>query len=459
MNFHDWIKPNDTSDESVPSDVGVEADLFRHRMLQDGRSTSSSNSTDSHETVGGKKRRIALYAGSCGIVVVAIAIVVAAVFASGAMDKKTSPAVDQLPPGFDFTGLNASIVPTSMPSIPTSTSRTTQPTITPSPTGSPSSVPSDVPSETPSTTFQPSFAPSIGVPSSVPTYVPTTDFQPVPRPPVETMDLVSETLMTICVIADVPYDQEEAAALPGQIATQMDGCEFMVHLGDLFTGDTYCELEDYHAIRDMMLESKVPTFVVMGDNEWNDCQRSMIDIGFERWMDNFLRFENYWNHNFTVARQPGHQENFYFIHKRTLIIGLNVVGGRVHNSTEWSDRLRSEFEWTKSIIDLNLQMGNADGIIVLSHAKPSVNHLQFTVPFRNYVARELQNKVPILYLHGDGHSYVYTPHFMRQPNMLRIQHEGGTNEPILKILADPARYPGSVYNAFQADRQLELMAK
>jgi hypothetical protein len=265
--------------------------------------------------------------------------------------------------------------------------------------------------------------------------------------------------MTFCVIADVPYDQDEMDALPGQIATQMDGCEFLVHLGDLFIGDTFCDEEEYHAIRDIMLESKVPTFVVVGDNEWNDCQRGMIEIGWERWVNNFLRFENYWSHNFTVARQPGSEENFYFIHKRTLIIGLNVVGGRIHNSTEWSERLRGEFEWTRSVINLNLPTGNADGVIILSHANPSADHLELTVPFRNYMANELQNKYPILYLHGDGHDFMYTPHYLRQPNLLRMQHEGGTNEPILKIMADPARYPNSVYNAFQFDRQLELMAQ
>jgi hypothetical protein len=263
--------------------------------------------------------------------------------------------------------------------------------------------------------------------------------------------------MTFCVIADVPYTQQEADELPNQISTQMDGCEFMVHLGDLFIGDTFCEEEDYLLIRGMMLESKVATFVVPGDNEWNDCQRSVIEVGWERWTTHFLHFENYWAHNFTVARQPGYQENFYFIHKRTLVMGLNIVGGRVHNSTEWSLRLASQSEWVRSVLNAHLPTGNADGVILLSHAKPSADHLEFTMPLRNYIRDELQNRYPILYLHGDGHDFMYTPHFLRQPNLLRMQHEGGVNEPILKILADPRKHKNSVYSAFQYDRQLELM--
>jgi hypothetical protein len=294
------------------------------------------------------------------------------------------------------------------------------------------------------------------VPSTSPTWYPTAPFAPVVRPPVVPINPSSATLMTFCVIADVPYTQEEAEELPNQIASQMDGCEFLVHLGDLFDGDTLCDEEYYHAIRDIMLESQVPTFVVLGDNEWNDCQRATIELGWERWVTNFMHFENYWSHNFTVARQPGYEENFYFMHKRTLIIGLNLVGGRVHNETEWSVRMGDEFEWTRSVIDLNLPTGNADGVIIMSHAKPTEYHLEFTVPFRNYVANELKNQYPILYLHADGHSFVYTPYFFQQPNVLRIQHEGGVRDPILKILADPARYPDSVYSAFQFDRQLSL---
>lgn len=47
----------------------------------------------------------------------------------------------------------------------------------------------------------------------------------------------SETLLTFCVIADVPYVEEEALALPKQIQNETEGCEFLVHLGDIMPGD------------------------------------------------------------------------------------------------------------------------------------------------------------------------------------------------------------------------------
>ena len=335
--------------------------------------------------------------------------------------------------------------PTLAPSVIPLTDKPTKRPTTKGPTGHPTISP------------RPTTATPTEEPSVIPTFYPTKELQPVARPHIVPHDMTSETLTTFCVIADVPYDQKEVDELPNQIATQMDGCEFLIHLGDLFIGDTACDEEDYFVIRDIMLESKVPTFVVVGDNEWNDCQRSMVDIGWERWTENFLRFENMWAHNFTVVRQPGYEENFYFLHKRTLFIGLTIVGGVVRNKAAWDDRLRIQYEWTREVINWNLPTGNADGVIFMAHAKPSADHQHFFVPFRDYVKNELKNEYPVLYLHGDGHDFMYTPYFRNQSNFLRIQHEGGVSEPVLKILADPHKQTDSVYNAFQYDRQFHLL--
>lgn len=285
---------------------------------------------------------------------------------------------------------------------------------------------------------------------------PTAPVAPISAPPILPLLTASETLLTFCVIADVPYDQEEAEGLPGQIATQMEGCEFLVHLGDLFIGDTNCEEKDYHTIRDIMMASKVPTFVVIGDNEWNDCVRSRIDAGWELWNNEFLRFENNWNHTYNVVRQVGFEENFYFIAKRTLVIGLNLVGGRVHNQTEWMSRQQAEYEWTHNVINLFVPE-LAAGVILLAHAKPSADQRFFFNPLKDDMENTWKNAFPILYLHGDGHSFVYAPYFRNQPNLLRMQHEGGVRDPILKINADPAQLGPDVHSAFQYDRQLQLV--
>jgi hypothetical protein len=268
----------------------------------------------------------------------------------------------------------------------------------------------------------------------------------------------ADSITTFCVIADVPYTQVELDELPNQIATQMEGCEFLVHLGDIFKGGTECNTEDYIIIQDVMLQSHVPVFVVPGDNEWNDCQHP--NIGWENWSDHFLEFESNWNHTFSVMRQPEFKENFYFLHKRTLVFGLNIVGGRVHDKTEWQTRLESEFLWVKGVLELNIvDTETADGVILMAHAQPSEDHQEFFNAFRMFIENELENKFPVLYLHGDGHNFLNTSNFQNQSNFLRIEHEGGTKEPVLKIMAGPKRTGPrtNAYNAFQYDRQLELM--
>jgi len=385
---------------------------------------------------------------------------------------------------FDFSGLDdgsssdiiidtitptamLSRIPSMMPSVVPSDQNSTEPSVAPS-TSEPSN-PSDYSSLTPSTTPSKSSKPSSlssnlpsDIASSNPTWIPTEQVQPVARPPVlpfvNTKD--SDLITTFCVIADVPYTQIELDELPGQIASQMDGCEFLIHLGDIFIGDTECNIEDYAIIQNVMLESHVPAFLVPGDNEWNDCQRKNIDTGWNHWTDHFLEFENNWNHTFSIMRQPDYEENFYFIHKRTLFFGLNIVAGRVHNETEWKARLQSEYLWVEDIMELNLrEMETADGAILMAHAHPSEDHREFFNAFRIFIKNELDNKFPVLYLHGDGHNFIYTPNFNNQSNFLRIQHEGGTNEPVLKIMAGPQRIGrrATVYDAFQYDRQLHFL--
>jgi hypothetical protein len=366
-------------------------------------------------------------------------------------ERTATPSISTFDFDFDFEHIS------SIPSSKSSTPPTHKPTKSYYPTQLPSKSPSLVPSTTP-----PTGSNATSELLSTPTLTPTRLVEPVARPPIIPFsDDDSDSILTFCVIADAPYTQKELDELPGQIATQMEGCEFLVHLGDIFIGDTLCDIKDYEAIHDIMLESHAPAFLVPGDNEWNDCVRSNIDIGWNHWTDHFIGFEDNWNHTFSIMRQPDYEENFYFIEKRTLVFGLNIVGGRVHDKTEWKTRLQSEYAWVRDVMLLNLvDMNTTDGVILMAHAHPSEDHKEFFNAFRVFLRDELKNEFPVLYLHGDGHDFMYTPNFHDQSNFLRIQHEGGTIEPVLKIKAGPGRGSdrrSSIYDAFEYDRQLEFI--
>jgi hypothetical protein len=180
----------------------------------------------------------------------------------------------------------------------------------------------------------------------------------------------------------------------------------------------------------------------------------VIDAAWDTWRTHFLNLENNWNHTFPVVRNMAYPENFYFLHKRSLIFGLNIVGGKVHNATEWNTRLSTTAaDWLKQVVALFVP-AFANGVIIMGHAEMKDDHRDFSDPLRRLVRDDWGNEVPFLYLHGDGHAYRHRPGYLNQPNLLAIQHMGGVRNPILKIHMDPYENGPYVTNAFQVDRQL-----
>ena len=419
--------------------------------------------------IGSGKRKICLIIGVIAVTLITIFLGIVATMIGRSFITSAANASNEEP--FDFTEVGPdfghldeedplastllkapSFRPTGTPTYtPTKKVATKLPTAPPTKVNRiPTAVPSPNPTEEPK--------PLTPAPTGIPTLNPTP--QPVTNAPITPPDGTSDTLLTFCVIADVPYNNNEVKELPNQIATQMEGCEFLVHLGDIMTGDDACTDDKYSDVRDMLLASPVPAFIVVGDNEWNDCgNNNQIKAGWNLWEKNFMQIEDNWaNHPFNVTRQLGYQENFYFVHKRTLVIGLNIVGGKVHDSGEWITRLSKSHEWVESLVLQNVP-SNADGVIVMAHGRPTTDHRHFFNPMRTMMEDVLDNKVPLLYLHGDGHSWIYTPNYYEQSNYLRIQHAGGVRDPILKILADPNKLGPSVTDSFQYDRQLDKFRK
>jgi hypothetical protein len=140
-----------------------------------------------------------------------------------------------------------------------------------------------------------------------------------------------------------------------------------------------------------------------------------------------------------------------------LFIGLNVVGGRVLDAGDWQARLEANINWVKVLMQANLP-SNADGVVLMAHAKETLgkNIQYFFDPLVAFLL-DPSNGVdgyPVLYLHGDGHAWLYDLNFLGAPNLLRIQHRGGTSQPALIMKVDTASSNNDPIMAFQYDRQL-----
>ncbi len=259
-------------------------------------------------------------------------------------------------------------------------------------------------------------------------------------------DPQADTRVTFYVMGDVPYKPHEDARLPKQIDAIPKDAEFVVHLGDIKGGSTPCDEAVYNKVFGMLCQSPVPVFIIPGDNEWNDC--SNPEQAWKLWKKYFMRFDRRWQHTLPVFRQLEREENFSFVKGNVLFIGLNIVGGRVHDAAEWKQRHADNLDWVRR----NLRRFGADvsSLVVFGHAKPIAIHNDFFTPF----SKEANDfKKPILYIHGDGHVWIYDRPFEAK-NILRVEVDQGGIAPPLKVTVTDDKT-----NPFQFDRRNGKLAK
>ncbi|MBT3890064.1 MAG: hypothetical protein HOF72_05520 [Planctomycetaceae bacterium] len=205
--------------------------------------------------------------------------------------------------------------------------------------------------------------------------------------------------VTFYAMGDVPYAPEEDLLLPKQIANLPTDGHFVIHVGDIKNGATPCDEAIYTKVASMLGKSKLPIFIIPGDNEWNDCENPAQ--GWKYWLKHFNNFDTKWKYDFVVNRQKVRNENFTFNLDGVLFIGINLVGGRVHDPAEWKTRHTQNILWIKSTLQANHK--NFHAIVLFGHAHPMINHNDFFTPLLPIVKT---TNVPLLYLHGDGHKWI-----------------------------------------------------
>ena len=241
-------------------------------------------------------------------------------------------------------------------------------------------------------------------------------------------------LVTFYAMGDVPYQSAEDELLPRQIAELPSDAEFVVHVGDIKDGSTPCDEAVYIKVSRMLSRSQAPVFIIPGDNEWNDCAEP--DEAWRYWNRYFLRFDGSWHHRFRLFRQLEHEENLSFVKNGVLFIGINIVGGHIHDPDEWKQRHADTLRW----VQRNLaEFGNeVSSMVLLGHANPQDKHRDFFEPFSTE-ARKFGK--PVLYLHGDGHRWIYDRPFEAK-NILRVQvDQGGIAPPLRVTVSDHAQQP------------------
>lgn len=232
-------------------------------------------------------------------------------------------------------------------------------------------------------------------------------------------------------MGDVPYSDADDVLLPKQIAELPSDGEFLIHVGDIKPGGAACDEAVFAKVSGMLSKSRLPVFIIPGDNEWNDCADP--NSAWSHWHDHFMRFDQHWHHRLGVFRQLEREENFSFVSEGVLFIGLNLVGGALHDADEWKRRHAQNVDWTRR----NFARFGDDvyAVVIFGHAHPRIDHSDYFEPLSKQAT---QLAKPILYLHGDGHRWIKDRPFQAK-NILRVQVDQGGIAPPLKVVvtADP----------------------
>ncbi len=214
-----------------------------------------------------------------------------------------------------------------------------------------------------------------------------------------------------------PYDRAAEAALERfiKLDNQIATSQFVVHCGDIVTGrNTDWPESQYIRVAEILKNgNRIPTFIVPGDNEWND--QTDPDRHWGYWEKHFLEFERHWKLPTPVMRQENRPENFAFNLDGTLVIGINKVGGKVHDADEWKRRLSDNGHWIAMQFEKHRK--EAHSAVILAQARAPGNTDQFV---DSLIASAATFAKPILYLHADGHKW-FVKEGNRATNITHVQ--------------------------------------
>jgi hypothetical protein len=189
----------------------------------------------------------------------------------------------------------------------------------------------------------------------------------------------------------------------------------MFHVGDIKSGGDPCSESVYKKVSGFLKKLEVPVFIVPGDNEWNDCDNPTQ--AWTHWEKYFLKFDKNWQVKYNVEYQSEQPENLAFQINGISFIGINLVGGRVHDQAVWNKKMQNDALWIKK----QLQSKEIKAAVLFAQANPNEKHELFMKQFRTAASTFAK---PILFIHGDGHRWIYDNPWLEE-NIIRVQVDQG----------------------------------
>jgi len=236
--------------------------------------------------------------------------------------------------------------------------------------------------------------------------------------------LIKLDTVVFSVIGDVPYNAEQRDGLIAMIQThnQKAQSEFVVHVGDIKAGADPCDEAVFEDVSDILKEFSTPTFMLLGDNEYNDCSDPIAAL--QLWNQYFLNFHQNWTVDQTISYQENRSENFAWVQDKVMFLGLNLVGSNVHDEDEWDTRLTDNGNFLRDFVTTHRD--SSEALVIFGHANMfdlGPDKFQTFTNVMKSVAEGFEK--PVLYMQGDGHFWFLNKPYPEQQNITRVQIEGG----------------------------------
>jgi hypothetical protein len=258
--------------------------------------------------------------------------------------------------------------------------------------------------------------------------------------------------LTLAVIGDTPYGDEQEAAFPA-LVDAIDGdddVDLVLHVGDIKTGGSTCSAERYRRLRRLFESFASPFVYTPGDNEWTDCHQP--EAGGHDPADRLALVRRTFyprperslgSKPIRVEPQPGFVENALWVRQRVVFATVHVTGSENGSRLPGGEELL-ERRLNGAILWINYAFRRATnedarGIVLALHADMFANRR--TAAFRPII-QSLQERAaafvgPVLMLNGDSHVYRIDRPFEDAPNFTRIVVQGETADEWLRLDIDP----------------------
>ena len=252
-------------------------------------------------------------------------------------------------------------------------------------------------------------------------------------------------------IGDIPYNDEQIARFTQSLKhiSAMDAA-FVLHVGDIKSSKEPCDESVYAHRANLYNQSALPFILLVGDNEFNDCDDPTAAIGHFR--QYFCADGNsLGQRRIPLERQPAIQpehaypEHVRWAHEGIHFLGLNVVGSdnNLGNPEEWKARTDAGLAWLKRGFE-QAKAENAAALVVAIHANPfgDAPYPESYAPIMTTLEAEAKAfGKPVLFMHGDTHYFRWDIPFKgdrgASTNLSRLEVFGSPNPHWVEVMVDP----------------------